>query len=121
MRRLHEWGGNLELAAAAFKFGFKIHVHHLFNKTIVIESEEERLNEREVHLAYYGDHYDVVSPIPDFQLGKRAGQEEQEGDNGIVVGSRAASRGGDGTKKPKTEQGPTKIWEESRDGSRRLS
>jgi hypothetical protein len=124
MRRVNEWGGNLELAAAAVKFGFKIHVHHLFNPTIVIESAEELLNEREVHLAYYGDHYDVVSPIPDSnesQLGKRAGREEPEGDNGIVVGTRSASRDGDGTKKSKTEPGPTKIWAESRDGSRRLS
>jgi hypothetical protein len=151
MRHVNEWGGHLELTAFAFKFGLKIHVHHLFNQTpLVIQApSEEELSD--VHLAYYGDHYDVVSRMPgssETQLGKRkknevdeadpggsvksrkGGNGESAGSDGDVddgatgasgVGSRAASRGGDGTKKPKTEQGPTKIWEESRDGSRRLS
>jgi hypothetical protein len=66
MRQVNEWGGHLELTAFAFKFGLKIHVHHLFNKTLVIQapSEEELSDEKHVHLAYYGDHYDVVSRMP---------------------------------------------------------
>lgn len=64
MRQLKEWGGDPELAAAAKIFGFKIHVHHPFfpNGVQVIQAPEEKRNPNEVdvHLVYYGDHYDVA-------------------------------------------------------------
>jgi hypothetical protein len=60
MRQLEEWGGDPELAAAAKIFGFKIHVHHPFfpNGVQVIQVPEAK--EVDVHLVYYGDHYDVA-------------------------------------------------------------
>ena len=98
MRHVNEWGGDLELTAFAFKFGLKIHIHHLFNKTLVIQapSEEELSDEKHVHLAYYGDHYDVVSRMPgssESHLGKRKKNEEDEGDPG---GSVKRDQGGSG-------------------------
>ena len=64
MRRLKEWGGEAELRAAASIFGFKIHVHHPFYHTgvQVIEAPLEKKGtvEVDVHMVYYGDHYDVA-------------------------------------------------------------
>jgi hypothetical protein len=96
MRHVNEWGGHLELTAFAFKFGLKIHVHHLFNQTpLVIQApSEEELSD--VHLAYYGDHYDVVSRMPgssETQLGKRKKNEEDEADPGGSVKSRKGGSG----------------------------
>jgi hypothetical protein len=96
MRQVNEWGGHLELTAFAFKFGLKIHVHHLFNQTpLVIQApSEEELSD--VHLAYYGDHYDVVSRMPgssETQLGKRKKNEEDEADPGGSVKSRKGGSG----------------------------
>jgi hypothetical protein len=63
MRRLEEWGGEPELAAAASTFGFKIHVHHPFFEPTgvrLIQAPEAKKGVEDVHLVYYGDHYDVA-------------------------------------------------------------
>ena len=117
MRHVNEWGGDLELTAFAFKFGLKIHVHHLFNATLVIQarrSEEEVSDEKDVHLAYYGDHYDVVSRMPDSsdsQFGKRIVHDDEEHEGGGGV---------DGTKKARIGL-EWKERGESIHGGRRLS
>jgi hypothetical protein len=65
MRHLKEWGGEPELAAAASIFGFKVHIHHPFFPTggvQVIQAPAEKRDREgvDVHLVYYGDHYDVA-------------------------------------------------------------
>jgi hypothetical protein len=63
MRRLEEWGGEPELAAAASIFGFKIHIHHPFFEPTgvrLIQAPEAKKGVEDVHLVYYGDHYDVA-------------------------------------------------------------
>ena len=64
MRRLEEWGGEPELRAAASIFGFQIHVYHPFlnDGVQVIQAPAEKQVEKavDVHLLYYGDHYDVA-------------------------------------------------------------
>ena len=63
MRHLDEWGGEPELAAAASIFGFKIHIHHPFFEPMgvrVIQAPAAEKVVQDVHLVYYGDHYDVA-------------------------------------------------------------
>jgi hypothetical protein len=67
MRHLKEWGGEPELAAAATSFGFKIHIHHPFflptgvqDQVIQAPAEKRNPEEVDVHLVYFGDHYDVA-------------------------------------------------------------
>jgi hypothetical protein len=63
MRRLEDWGGEPELAAAASIFGFKIHIHHPFFEPTgvrLIQAPEAKKRVEDVHLVYYGDHYDVA-------------------------------------------------------------
>jgi hypothetical protein len=65
MRNLEEWGGEPELAAAAKIFGLKIHIHHpvflpMGVQVIQAPAEEKDVEDVDVHLVYYGDHYDVA-------------------------------------------------------------
>jgi hypothetical protein len=94
MRHLNEWGGEPELAAAASIFGFKIHIHHPFFEPMgvrVIQAPAAEKVVQDVHLVYYGDHYDVAyHELRPFNPGVQEAAEE------VVAPAVEAGNDGDG-------------------------
>ena len=126
MRRLEEWGGEPELLAAASIFGFQIHIYHPFfhDGVQVIQAPVKKHVEKEevdVHLLYYGDHYDVayhVSRPFDPESGKRRKIEEpghstveseSESESRKRRKTEAAEENGEGPAEENGE-GPSKVY-----------
>ena len=96
MRRLEEWGGEPELIAAASIFGFQIHVYHPFfhDGVQVIQAPVNKHVEKEevdVHLVYYGDHYDVAYHVsrpfdPESRKRRKLKEPAENGEGHSTVG-----------------------------------
>ena len=96
MRRLEEWGGEPELRAAASIFGFQIHVYHPFfhDGVQVIQAPVKKHVEKEevdVHLLYYGDHYDVAYHVsrpfdPESRKRRKLKEPAENGEGHSTVG-----------------------------------
>ena len=120
MRRLEEWGGEPELAAAASIFGFKIHIHHPFFEPTGVRLIQAPEAKKDVHLVYYGDHYDVAyHELWPFNPGVKEAAGSATAEEAVAPVDEAGNNGdsndgdgnvGDGDVRASSVANPRRIW-----------